>query len=130
MSDFRFETDGLAAAQAIIRQAYLAAKPSGRLPQLVHAVTLRASAESSRMAPYLTGTLSYAHRERMISNRVGEVYIDPAVRNIILGGMPAIYGPAVHRMGPPRNWMERTVNEKGQKIVAQAAQYWMKRNLS
>lgn len=126
---YRYEMDGLAAAQAIIRQAYLAAKPSGRLPELVHAVTLGASAGAGRMAPYLTGTLSFSHRERMISNRVGEVYIDPAVRNIILGGAPAVYGPVVHRMGPPRNWMERTVKEKGKKIVAQASRFWLKRTM-
>lgn len=129
MTDFRFEIMGLETAQAIIRQAYLAASPSGRLPELVHAVTLRASAEAGKLSPRLTGTLAASHRERMRDVKCGEVYIDPAVRNVILGGAPAVYGPAVHRMGPPRNWMERTVNEKGKKIVLQASQFWLKRNM-
>ena len=127
--DYYIEMLGAERAQAALRMMFYAVRPEGKLAQLVHEVTLKASIEAGKISPRLTGTLASAHRERMVSNRVGEVYIDPVVRNVILGGRPVHYGPAVHAMGYPRNWMERTTTEKGKMIVQRASDYWLKRSM-
>lgn len=125
---------GLQDALRAIRKIYLAVQPrgavgpTGDLTALIWNVALQAAIEAGKIAPRYTGTLAGSHRRVMISNRVGEVYLDPAIKNLTLGGYPAVYGPIVHRMGYPRNWMERTVNEKGRKIVERAGDYWLKRS--
>lgn len=64
-------------------------------------------------APFLTGSLASATREEVIFD-TGRVFIDPAVRNPILGGYPAEYGPKVHQRKP---WVEQVFYSETKRIV-------------
>ncbi len=64
-------------------------------------------------APFLTGSLASATREEVIFD-TGRVFIDPAVRNPILGGYPAEYGPKVHTRKP---WVEQVFYSETKRIV-------------
>lgn len=64
-------------------------------------------------APFLTGSLASATREKVIFD-TGRVSIDPAVRNPILGGYPAEYGPKVHARKP---WVKRVFYSETKRIV-------------
>ena len=129
MSRFDLSIRGLEQAQFAMRTLFIATRPEGRLSQLVHMVTVGASVEASRISPRLSGTLASSHRERMVSPRVAEVYLDPSIQNIVYGGRPVVYGPIVHDLGPPRNWMERVVDEKGKFLVDRAYDIWSRENL-
>lgn len=67
-------------------------------------------------APFLTGSLASATREQVIFD-TGRVYIDPAVRNPILGGYPAEYGPKVHLRKP---WVNDVFYSETARIVGEA----------
>lgn len=67
-------------------------------------------------APFLTGSLASATREQVVFD-TGRVYIDPAVRNPILGGYPAEYGPEVHKRRP---WVNEVFYSETARIVKEA----------
>ena len=67
-------------------------------------------------APFLTGSLASATREQVVFD-TGRVYIDPAVRNPILGGYPAEYGPIVHNRRP---WVNEVFYSETARIVKEA----------
>jgi len=121
--------EGLQQAQSALRVLFYAALPEHSLGRLVQMVTLQASIHMSRIAPYLTGTLRAAHRERMLEAALGEVFIDPTVINPILGGRPVEYGAMVHQV-PGKDWMRRTADEDSRAIVNEATEYWLQREVS
>jgi hypothetical protein len=116
--------EGQRQAIEAVNKAIRAGRSGDGLFLLVDLVTARAETYASRIAPYRTGTLRSAHRSHMVSGVAGEVYIDPTVRNLILGGFPVAYGPMVHAMGFPRNWMERTTIEGRNEVIGKAASFW------
>lgn len=67
--------------------------------RLVAFVTTRLGQRWEETAPYLTGTLASATREQIFGEQ-GKVFIDPTVENPVFGGLPVIYGPAVHKRRP------------------------------
>lgn len=76
----------------------------GPLPdRMVAFVAVRIGQRWEEDAPRLTGTLASATREQILQGE-GRVFIDPTVENPILGGLPSVYGPAVHERNP---WVDR-----------------------
>ena len=69
-------------------------------------------------APFLTGSLASATREQVVFD-TGRVYIDPAVRNPILGGYPVEYGPEVHKRRP---WVNDVFYSETKRIVEEGQQ--------
>ncbi len=67
-------------------------------------------------APFLTGSLASSTREMVIFD-TGRVFIDPAIRNPILGGYPAEYGPEVHKRKP---WVNRLFYGETARITKEA----------
>ena len=67
-------------------------------------------------APFLTGTLASSTREIVIFD-TGRVFIDPAVRNPILGGYPVEYGPKVHGRKP---WVNTLFYGETARITSEA----------
>lgn len=121
---WEFYVEGQRRAQKAVRALFYLTSESGELPTLVTLTAIQAEVKAEEIAPHYTGTLAAAHRLRRTSSVVAEIYIDPSVENLLLGGRPAFYGPIVHRKGYPYNWMERTVKEFGPRAVAYAAKRW------
>lgn len=70
---------------------------------------------ASQLAPWLTGTLSSAHRSKLQehnSQLAGVVYISRHVQNPVFGGYPADYGVTVHQNQPWFEWTVLAVQEE------------------
>jgi hypothetical protein len=80
--------------------------------------TLALSDAASDQAPYLTGSLSSAHRGEWEDDH-GLVYVDPGVINPIMGGKPSIYGVEVHGRKP---WLDWTIEQDAPEIMDRAMQ--------
>lgn len=84
---------------------------------------LRLRDAGSASSPWLTGTLSTAHRGDVYPEQAGVtrgvVYIDPAVVNPVFGGYPSVYGPIVHRRKP---WLLSVAVLEGPGVLNDAAQ--------
>lgn len=89
------------------RQALEATTPGeSGFDDLIADATLKLRDAAEREAPELTGTLKSAHRGMLADAGQAQVFIDPAVRNPVLGGYPAEYGLVVHKRNP---WLGRVV---------------------
>lgn len=87
------------------------------IDQAVARATLELSEAASGYAPYLTGTLSSAHRGQFLAGE-GKVYIDPTVVNPVYGGYAAVYGPALHKRDP---WFWTAITQAGPRIMGDVA---------
>lgn len=71
-----------------------------------------------KTAPWLTGTLASATRERVFNNE-GRVFIDPTIENPVTGGFAAVYGPVVHDTRNP--WVTRLYYDQTEQILRDGA---------
>jgi len=70
---------------------------------------------ASEHAPWLTGTLSSAHRGIAFAEgdkTVAEIFIDSTVQNPVFGGYPVDYGPDVHVNQPWFDWTQQFLVEE------------------
>lgn len=78
-------------------------------------VTLALSEELGAAAPYLTGTLSSAHRGTAEEN-IGLLFIADDVTNPVFLGKPVQYGEEMNLKKP---WWNSTFEGKGDQILAE-----------
>lgn len=110
---------GLPEAQAAMRQAIVAVKPSGALGKAVKAATLHLHRYAVDITHVWTGALRASHHIAYGGGATAEIYIDPgAIRGD--GARPSAYGPAEHDKGGSHAFYARTVAEDGGAAVAEA----------
>lgn len=125
----RVTIQGLQEAQAANQQMLAAVSENGARGRAVRGATL----DAQRYAISIThvgrywrgrrwiggGTLRASHRVQAQGGR-GMVYIDPDAVNPLTHQQPSVYGIYEHRRGYPHNFYERTIDERGDRIAADA----------
>jgi hypothetical protein len=115
--DYSIGIAGIQQVQQETVRLMAAAKPSGKFGQAIWLVTQTLHRYAVTITHVVTGSLRAAHRERMIHDEVGFIWIDSSAINPMNHAKPSVYGFYEEQRGGAHAFYKRTVDERSASAV-------------